>query len=77
MKFPPEFKDHDKVTFFIRPDFSDLKVTPDSHYIKRGDKLSLRYYIKQYLDTSKKEKRPDTPSKLILQRIPRDFSPKY
>ena len=65
MFFFPEFKDHDTVTFFIRPDFSDLNVISASHYIK------------QYLDTSKKEKRTGTPSKLILQKIPKDFSPKY
>ena len=75
--FLPEFKDHDTVTFCIRSDFSDVSAISVTHYIKRGDELCKRYYIKQYMDTNKKDKRPETPAKLILEHIPKDYYPDY
>jgi hypothetical protein len=47
-----------------------------THIIRRGDDNSLRYYIKKYMDTNVKKRRPDTPAKLIINRPPKEFIPK-
>ncbi len=61
--------------------FSDLSDEENddkniTHLIQRGDINSLRYYIKSYMDTTVNNKRPDTPAKLIINPIPKDFVPK-
>ena len=58
---------YDKVSFYQRVDFrgeKDIKV----EYIERGDTTAKLHYIKEYMDTIEKEKRPDTPAmpKLII-----------
>ena len=70
-----DYDDYDLVTFYIRRDFSDTEIMSATHYIKRGDELCKRYYIKQYMDTNKKNKRPETPAKLILEHLPKEYSP--
>ena len=58
---------YDKVFFYQRKDFrgeKDIKI----EYIERGDTFTKLHYIKEYMDTVKKEKRPNTPAmpKLII-----------
>ena len=48
-----------------------------THYIPRGDINSLRFYINTYMETRVKDKRPDTPAKLIINPIPKNYVPKY
>ena len=72
------FEDYDNcdlVTFYIRSDFSDTDIMSATHYIKRGDELCKRYYIKQYMDTNKKNKTRETPANLILEHLPKEYSP--
>lgn len=73
----PDFDDCDVINFYIRPDFTNHPTMTISHYIKRGDIVALRYYIKLYLDTNKKERRPDTPATLIIPKVPSDYYPEY
>ena len=72
----PDYEHYDLVTFHIRKDFSD---TPRivTHYIDRRDKFALHYYIKEYMETNVAIQRPDTPVKLILQTVPKDYSPAH
>ncbi len=63
--YEPEI--YDKVSFYQRKDFREEdKIQVE--YIERGDTATKLIYIKQYMDTVEKEKRPDTPamSKLIM-----------
>lgn len=77
MAFIPVDKRYcDTVSFYIRPDFSDNPGIV-YEYITRGDELSLRYYIKEYMDTKVSIRRPNTPAKLIIQSIPHDYQPIY
>ena len=62
-------------------DFSDEETDNDNiknvtHYIPRGDINSLRFYIRSYMDTRVKDKRPNTPAKLIINPIPKGYIPK-
>ena len=73
--FIPDYNDHDVVTFFIRPDYSDLPLLSATHYIKRGDDLCKRYYLKKYMDTNVKNKTFKNPAKLILEHLPKNYCP--
>tara|TARA_B100001057_G_C22804712_1_gene932889 strand:- start:618 stop:908 length:291 start_codon:yes stop_codon:yes gene_type:complete len=60
-------------------DFSDEEtdnIKNVTHYIPRGDINSLRFYIRSYMDTRVKDKRPNTPAKLIINPIPKGYIPK-
>lgn len=57
----------DKVTFYKKPCFAGVD-TVRSMYIERGNMDSLRYNILEHMDTKIKEKRPNTPRKLIIPR---------
>ncbi|MDA9298962.1 hypothetical protein N9P79_01185 [Crocinitomicaceae bacterium] len=57
----------DKVTFYKKPCFAGVD-TVRSIYIERGNMDSLRYNILEHMDTKIKERRPDTPCKLIIPR---------
>jgi len=61
----------DLVTFYRRRNFADVDQTT-YEYIERGNVDMLRYYIMKYMDTTVKEKRPDTPHKLIMPRYNTD-----
>ena len=82
----------DNVSFYIRKDFSDLvdeyqdftdkneeKETRIcvTQFIERSDIFSMRFYVKKYMDTAVEIARPNTPAKLIIYPIPKDFTPKY
>lgn len=73
----PNFDNCDVISFYVRPDFTNHDNMIISHYIKRDDIFALRYYIKLYLDTNKKERRPDTPATLIIPKVPPDYLPEY
>ena len=72
----PDYKNCDIVTFHIRKDFSDEpgKITC---YINRRDEHALKYYIKLHMDTKVKTKRPDTPLKIIIDKVPEDYFPMH
>tara|TARA_B100000989_G_C19351704_1_gene389388 strand:- start:351 stop:656 length:306 start_codon:yes stop_codon:yes gene_type:complete len=55
----------------------EIDIKNITHFIKRGDTTAQRYYIKNYMDTTIKNKRPDTPAKLIIDPIPKDYIPDY
>ena len=55
----------------------ETDITNITHIIKRGDIIAQRYYIKNYMDTNIKNKRPDTPAKLIIDPIPKNYLPDY
>ena len=48
-----------------------------THYIDRDDEFALLYYIRKYMDTNISVRRPDTPAKLIMNTIPKDYKPIY
>jgi hypothetical protein len=67
--------DHlDRVTFHVKKYFSDNPCTI-THYIDRRDEFALPYYIKKYMETNVAIRRPDTPAKLIVQTVPKFYSP--
>lgn len=69
-----------KVSFYMRKDFRDDVPFDNyyiSHYIDKGDQLSLIYYINKYMNTKKFDKRPDTPAYLIMPQIPKSHIPPY
>lgn len=72
----PDYDNCDIVSFYTRKDFSDNAYII-SHYIDRNDKFALLYYIKEYMDTKVSIRRPDTPSNLIIESIPKDYEPVY
>ena len=57
----------DKVTFYKKPCFPGVDAL-QSIYIERGNIDSLRYNILEHMDTKIKERRPNTPRKLIIPR---------
>ena len=61
----------DLVTFYRKKYFADIDQSTNE-YIERGNSDMLRYYIMKYMDTTVKEKRPDTPRKLIMPRYNTD-----
>ena len=72
----PDYDNCDIVSFHIRKDFSDKQYII-THYIDREDQFALLYYIRQYMDTNVVVRRPDTPAKLIIASIPKDYIPPY
>lgn len=72
----PDYQHCDLVTFHVRKDFSDTPCNV-THYIDRRDKFALHYYIKEYMETNVAVQRPDTPAKLIVQTVPKDYSPAH
>lgn len=73
----PNFDECDVISFYVRSDFTNHDNMIVSHYINRNDIFALRYYVKLYLDTNKKERRPDTPATLIIPKVPPDYLPEY
>jgi hypothetical protein len=73
----PVFDKCDVISFYVRSDFTNHDNMVISHYIKRDDIYALPYYIKLYLDTNKKDRRPDTPATLIIPKVPPDYLPEY
>jgi len=57
----------DKVTFYKKSSFAGVDRV-QSIYIERGNIDSLRYNILEHMDTKIKERRPNTPCKLIIPR---------
>ena len=72
----PDYENCDLTTFHIRKDFSD-RPGIISHYIDRSDIHALNYYIRLYMDTKVKIKRPDTPINIITNKIPEDYQPMH
>jgi len=66
----------DTVTFYAREDFSN-NTCVTTHYIERGDITALRYYIKNYMDTTITNRRPDTPANLIIDSVPHNYEPTF
>jgi len=72
----PNYEECDEVSFHTREDFADRSSTV-IHFIKRGDERALQYYIRKYMDTHIKQKRPDTPAKLIIPFISKTYTPPF
>ncbi len=72
----PNYDNCDIVSFYVRKDFADKQYIM-THYIDRDDKFALLYYIRQYMDTNVSVRRPDTPAKLIMAALPKDYTPAY
>lgn len=72
----PNYNICDHVHFYMRKDFADINCI-ESHWIERGDTNALLYYISTYMETRVKDKRPDTPALLIMDRISEDYNPPY
>jgi hypothetical protein len=72
----PDYDNCDIVSFYKRNDFSDGNCII-SQYIDRTDPFALLYYIREYMNTKVSIRRPDTPAKLIMEAIPKDYEPIY
>jgi hypothetical protein len=72
----PDYDNCDIVSFYVRKDFSNKQYIM-THYIDRDDEFALLYYIRKYMDTNISVRRPDTPAKLIMNTIPKDYKPIY
>ena len=72
-----EYVDSSSMVFNLEDfeDENDNEIKNITHFIRRGDNHSLIYYIKAYMDTTVKNKRPDTPAKLITNSLPSGFVP--
>jgi len=70
----PDYDNSDRVTFYVRKDFSD-RPGEWTHYIDRNDDKALIYYIRMYMDTNVKVRRPGTPAKLIMPSLPDYYEP--
>ena len=77
----------DKVTFYIRNDFSDMVKCNDissnlknitnkiTHYVDRYDDYAMAYYTNKYMNTNLKNKNKNSPAYIITKEIPHNYIP--